>query len=151
MTKYQDLGVGIGAMIFGGVALAMTSDMPVRARFFPRLVTGLIIFFAACVCLASVYRMVSDRKSGISETKVVNKKQVMYKNVFAVLVILSAYYFLFQIVGYIIPTILLIASTALVLGYRNWKVMTITSICIAVVLYLTFTTVFGTRFPGIFF
>jgi len=138
-------------MIIGGAALALTFDMPVRARFFPRLVTGLIIFFAACVCIASIYRIVIDRKSAASEAKGASKKQVMYGNVFAVFVILLAYYFLFQIVGYIIPTILLIASTSLVLGYRNWKVMAITSTCIAVGLYLTFTTLFGTRFPGIFF
>ena len=79
------------------------------------------------------------------------KKNISYKTVALIVVYLFAYYFLFQYVGYVIPTFLMMLATSVTLGYRNWKVLIPTDLLISIGLYLAFTQLFHVRFMGLFF
>ena len=129
----KDCGLGIGAIVLGIAVFVYFQGLPGAAGSYPKLVSAAIVIL------------------GILIPAQKEKKNISYKTVALIVVYLFAYYFLFQYVGYVIPTFLMMLATSVTLGYRNWKVLIPTDLLISIGLYLAFTQLFHVRFMGLFF
>jgi putative tricarboxylic transport membrane protein len=145
MQKQKDLGLGLVSALLGILVFAGAMGMPKGPRFFPQLIGGLIILLGLGMIITAIPALL---RQAVKEKPPV---QFQYRRVLIVIGILAAYYVLFCFAGFTIPTFLLITSTALILGYRNWKVLLLSAVPITVGLYLIFTLIFQVRFPGFFF
>ncbi len=143
--RKKNMIIAISSIIFGIWMYYTASQLKSGPDFWPKIVAAGIIILGAII-LSWVF---TDKKK--EENSSENKGNIKdYFNVIAVVFLLVVYYFAMQIVGYTIPTFFLINGTTFILGYRNLKVTCITSLIITIVLYLSFTHLFGINFPGAF-
>lgn len=148
----KDVGLGIVSLVFGIWMFAMTTQMKSGPAFWPKIVAAGIIILGGIILVMGIMQVCKGKKAGSQAAKAETAKtKPQYGKVLAVVGILVLYFFAFQVVGYTIPTFLLICATSFVLGYRNWKVMIPTALIVSVGLYLSFTQLFGIHFPGMFF
>lgn len=143
----KDIGLGAVSIAFGAWVWYMASALKKGADFWPKIVAGAIILLGLIILIMAVLEVRRGPSAGAKKAKATPQ----YLQVAEVAAVLLGYYAAFQYVGYTIPTFLLIFLTALILGYRNWKVMIPTALIASVGLYLIFTRLFGIRFPGVFF
>ena len=136
----KDCGLGIGAIVLGIAVFVYFQGLPGAAGSYPKLVSAAIVILGILILAAKQ-----------EEPAQKEKKNISYKTVALIVVYLFAYYFLFQYVGYVIPTFLMMLATSVTLGYRNWKVLIPTDLLISIGLYLAFTQLFHVRFMGLFF
>ncbi len=148
VTHKKDMGLGVAAIAFGAWMFAEAMQLKSGPDFWPKVVAAGIILLGA---LIFVMGLMGLRKAPAAKGPAKEKAKPQYIHVAAVMVVLVAYYFAFQTIGYTIPTFLMIGATAYILGYRNWKVLLPTSLLTSIALYLVFTKLFGIRFPGAFF
>lgn len=141
----KDCGLGIGAIVLGIAAFVYFQGLPGAAGSYPKLVSAVIVILGILIVAGSF------RTAKKEEQEQKEKKNISYKTVALIVVYLFAYYFLFQYVGYVIPTFLMMLATSVTLGYRNWKVLIPTDLLISIGLYLAFTQLFHVRFMGLFF
>ena len=141
----KDCGLGIGANVLGIAAFVYFQGLPGAAGSYPKLVSAAIVILGILI-LAGSFKAAKQEEPAQNE-----KKNISYKTVALIVVYLFAYYFLFQYVGYVIPTFLMMLATSVTLGYRNWKVLIPTDLLISIGLYLAFTQLFHVRFMGLFF
>ena len=141
----KDCGLGIGAIVLGIAAFVYFQGLPGAAGSYPKLVSAAIVILGILI-LAGSFKAVPKKESEQQD-----KKKISYKSVALIVVYLFAYYFLFQYVGYVIPTFLMMLATSVTLGYRNWKVLIPTDLLVSIGLYLAFTQLFHVRFMGLFF
>lgn len=141
----KDCGLGIGAIVLGIAAFVYFQGLPGAAGSYPKLVSAAIVILGILI-LAGSFKAVPKK-----EPEQQDKKKISYKSVALIVVYLFAYYFLFQYVGYVIPTFLMMLATSVTLGYRNWKVLIPTDLLVSIGLYLAFTQLFHVRFMGLFF
>lgn len=147
----KDIGLGAIAIAFGAWMFFAASQMKSGPDFWPKIVAAGIIILGAVILAGGLLQMKKQGAWTEAEREKRAKDKAQYLKVLAVVAVLIAYYFAFQYIGYTIPTFLLITATAVILGYRNWKVMIPTALIVSVALYLAFTNLFGIRFPGMFF
>lgn len=145
----KDIGLGAVSTLFGAWVFYSATGMKAGAAFWPKVVGGGIILLGAIILVLALLD-IKKQDSKVQERKK-PKEKPKYGAVAAITAVLFAYYFVFQYVGYTIPTALLIGGSAFLLGYRNLKVLIPTSLAISVGLYLSFSQLFGIRFPGLFF
>lgn len=143
----KDIGLGAVSIAFGAWVWYMAAALKKGADFWPKIVAGSIILLGLIILVMALMEV---RSKGAEDTKK-TKGAPQYLQVLEIIAVLLGYYVAFQYVGYTIPTFLLIFLSALILGYRNWKIMIPTSLIVSVGLYLIFTQLFGIRFPGSFF
>ena len=141
----KDCGLGVGAIVLGIAAFVYFQGLPGAAGSYPKLVSAVIVILGILIVAGSF------RTAKKEEQEQKEKKNISYKTVALIVVYLFAYYFLFQYVGYVIPTFLMMLATSVTLGYRNWKVLIPTDLLISIGLYLAFTQLFHVRFMGLFF
>ena len=141
----KDCGLGIGAIGLGIAVFVYFQGLPGAAGSYPKLVSAAIVILGILI-LAGSFKAAKQEEPAQKE-----KKNISYKTVALIVVYLFAYYFLFQYVGYVIPTFLMMLATSVTLGYRNWKVLIPTDLLISIGLYLAFTQLFHVRFMGLFF
>ena len=141
----KDCGLGIGAIVLGIAAFVYFQGLPGAAGSYPKLVSAAIVILGILILVGS-FKAAKQEEPAQKE-----KKNISYKTVALIVVYLFAYYFLFQYVGYVIPTFLMMLATSVTLGYRNWKVLIPTDLLISIGLYLAFTQLFHVRFMGLFF
>ena len=142
----KDIGLGVVSVAFGAWMFFAATKLKSGAAFWPKLVAAGIILLGVIITVTAIKSVRSKKTAPEKKTSL-----AQYLNVLEVVALLFAYYFGFQIIGYTIPTFLLIAGTALILGYRNWKALIPTAAIVSVCLYLAFTYLFGINFPGVFF
>lgn len=141
----KDCGLGIGAIVLGIAVFVYFQGLPGAAGSYPKLVSAAIVILGILI-LAGSFKAAKQEEPAQKA-----KKNISYKTVALIVVYLFAYYFLFQYVGYVIPTFLMMLATSVTLGYRNWKVLIPTDLLISIGLYLAFTQLFHVRFMGLFF
>ena len=154
MENKKDFGLGMFSIVLGASVVIYTGQMRSGPAFFPRLVGVIIIILGVIIAAQSGLKIKKMRKEETDiagSTKNPQVKPTFPWRVIAITACLFAYYFLFQVVGYTIPTFLMIFATAVILGYRNWKVLIPTGLITSVGLYYAFTSIFHINFPGIFF
>lgn len=148
----KDSILGVVSIAFGAWVYYIASTLKKKAAFWPKIVAAGIIILGVIIlvnALLELRRQASGKQQAPAKKEKTAKPQ--YIKVAAIVAILFIYYFMFQYFSYTIATALLIFSTSVVLGYRNWKVLIPTSVIVSVVLYTAFTYLFNIHFPGIFF
>ncbi len=144
--RKKNMIVGISSVAFGIWMYYIAAQLRSGPDFWPKIVASGIIILGAIILSSEFTEKKSTDNSKDSKGDIKE-----YLNVIAVVVLLLLYYVSMQIVGYTIPTFLLITCTTYILGYRNLKVTCIVAFVITLTLYLSFTHLFGINFPGVFF
>lgn len=154
--KKSDFTLGGLSVVLGGWILYMTTTMKAKAAFWPKIVAYGIILMGAIIVIQALLAFTKQRKKEkaagqAKEATQAPKAGANIGRVVMIIALLAAYYFGFQYFSYVVSTIVLIAGTSVILGYRNWKVLLPTAVIISITLYLAFSNLFHIHFPGIFF
>lgn len=145
----KDLGLGIGAFILGVALFLYFNSIPSGSAFYPRMICVAIMILGCMIAGSAITGAKKEAEQAEAPEK--KKEAAAYPVVAIIVGYLLGYYFLFQILGYTIPTFLLVTLTSATLGYRKWKVLIPSAAIVSIGLYLVFTQLFNIRFPGIFF
>ena len=148
----KDTGLGVVSLGFGAWVFFMSTTLKGEAAFWPKLVAIAIMIVGAVILGTGVVGLMRERAaSGTAQVAKKPHAKPHYIKVAAVVALMIVYLIAFQLIGYTIPTFLLISGTALILGYRNWKILIPTALVVSVGLYLIFSKLFGINFPGVFY
>jgi signal transduction histidine kinase len=139
--KLTELCVPAFFLLLAGWILYNCSKMGGEEATFPRMVGVFILIVAA-------YEFFFDLKR--KDIKPVFQNSNLLKVIETVL-ILFAYIFLLNHIGYIVDTIILSALIMYLLGYRNHKMMAVISIALTMVVFLMFKVLLRVPLPMLFF
>jgi putative tricarboxylic transport membrane protein len=136
-----------------GVAWWMSARFPVDARFFPRMVLGLLgvlsVVWLARTFVTGGSRFAAPVAEG--ETGEVEPFFIHAGYFVAAITMLTAYVLLVGQIGYFSSTILFIPAMALALGYRRPLGILLTTGAFVGMIYLIFVVMFRRRLPTEFF
>ena len=145
----KDLGVGVASLAFGAWIYYVSGSLKVKSAFWPKLIAGAIVLLGIVILAVSILELIKDKKTGAKDKPA--KAKPDYIRVALISALLFAYYFGFQYFSYTISTFLLILSTSVILGYKNWKVLLPSSLLVSIGLYIAFSQFLGTHFTAMFF
>ena len=145
----KDLGVGVASLAFGAWIYYMSGSLKAKSAFWPKLIAGAIVLLGVVIVVFSILELMKDKKTGAKDKPA--KAKPDYLRVALITALLFAYYFGFQYFSYTISTFLLILSTSVILGYKNWKVLLPSSLLVSIGLYIAFSQFLGTHFTAMFF
>lgn len=159
--KEKDMGLGIVSIALGITVFFASGSFPGVVKFFPRVVAIAVAILGALIFIDGLRTKMADGtkkpsesmqnvqpENGAEPSKSDEPKEaISYGRVALIAVLLFAYYFAIQYVGYLVSTFLLIGIGAYILCYKNYKVMLIVSATVTGSLYALFTQVFKIRFP----
>lgn len=137
----RNMILSIVSIITGAITIILTLAMPPKVAYFPKLAALMLIALGVLLLILSI------RGGGVDKKLIPSN----WKNVLAIISMLFVYYFLYNILGYVICMFILMVSTMYILGYRKRKTMTLISAVTSGVLYLLFSLVFNVDFPTIIF
>ncbi len=130
------LFLGVGAAI-GGIRLHLGSVTEPQPGFFPFL-AAIILAFLSLILLLQTWAKNRD------ETKV-------FGNLWAPSIIvigLAVYVLIFNVVGFLIATVILSATVLWVLDTKPWWILTIVSLIFSIGSYILFDRLLGMQLPG---
>lgn len=145
----KDLGVGVASLAFGAWIYYVSGSLKAKSAFWPKLIAGVIVLLGIVILAVSILELIKDKKTGAKDKPA--KAKPDYIRVALISALLLAYYFGFQYFSYTISTFLLILSTSVILGYKNWKVLLPSSLLVSIGLYIAFSQFLGTHFTAMFF
>ncbi len=145
----KDLGVGVASLAFGAWIYYVSGSLKAKSAFWPKLIAGAIVLLGIVILAVSILELIKDKKTGAKDKPA--KAKPDYIRVALISALLLAYYFGFQYFSYTISTFLLILSTSVILGYKNWKVLLPSSLLVSIGLYIAFSQFLGTHFTAMFF
>ena len=145
----MDLGVGVASLAFGAWIYYVSGSLKAKSAFWPKLIAGAIVLLSIVILAVSILELIKDKKTGAKDKPA--KAKPDYIRVALISALLFAYYFGFQYFSYTISTFLLILSTSVILGYKNWKVLLPSSLLVSIGLYIAFSQFLGTHFTAMFF
>lgn len=145
----KDLGVGVASLAFGAWIYYVSGSLKAKSAFWPKLIAGAIVLLGIVILAVSILELIKDKKTGAKDKTA--KAKPDYIRVALISALLFAYYFGFQYFSYTISTFLLILSTSVILGYKNWKVLLPSSLLVSIGLYIAFSQFLGTHFTAMFF
>ena len=145
----KDLGVGVASLAFGAWIYYVSGSLKAKSAFWPKLIAGAIVLLGIVILAVSILELIKDKKTGAKDKPA--KAKPDYIRVALINALLLAYYFGFQYFSYTISTFLLILSTSVILGYKNWKVLLPSSLLVSIGLYIAFSQFLGTHFTAMFF
>lgn len=145
----KDLGVGVASLAFGAWIYYVSGSLKAKSAFWPKLIAGAIVLLGIVILVVSILELMKDKKTGAKDKPA--KAKPDYLRVALITALLFAYYFGFQYFSYTISTFLLILSTSVILGYKNWKVLLPSSLLVSIGLYIAFSQFLGTHFTAMFF
>lgn len=145
----KDLGVGVASLAFGAWIYYVSGSLKAKSAFWPKLTAGAIVLLGIVILAVSILELIKDKKTGAKDKPA--KAKPDYIRVALISALLLAYYFGFQYFSYTISTFLLILSTSVILGYKNWKVLLPSSLLVSIGLYIAFSQFLGTHFTAMFF
>ena len=145
----KDFGVGVASLAFGAWIYYMSGSLKAKSAFWPKLIAGAIVLLGVVIVVFSILELMKDKKTGAKDKSA--KAKPDYLRVALITALLFAYYFGFQYFSYTISTFLLILSTSVILGYKNWKVLLPSSLLVSIGLYIAFSQFLGTHFTAMFF
>ena len=145
----KDLGVGVASLAFGAWIYYVSGSLKAKSAFWPKLIAGAIVLLGIEILAVSILELIKDKKTGAKDKPA--KAKPDYIRVALISALLLAYYFGFQYFSYTISTFLLILSTSVILGYKNWKVLLPSSLLVSIGLYIAFSQFLGTHFTAMFF
>lgn len=145
----KDLGVGVASLAFGAWIYYVSGSLKAKSAFWPKLIAGAIVLLGIVILAVSILELIKDKKTGAKDKPA--KAKPDYLRVALITALLFAYYFGFQYFSYTISTFLLILSTSVILGYKNWKVLLPSSLLVSIGLYIAFSQFLGTHFTAMFF
>lgn len=139
----NDVIFSIFTIILGVIIIVLTKNMPRGASIFPLMIGGLLILLGL-ILLGTTIRAKYPVK-GISNVKIPFIELALF------IILLVLFYFVFERIGYIIATALVIFLTTILSNYKKYKVSAITSIVISVAMFFIFAELFGVMLPSILF
>ena len=145
----KDLGVGVASLAIGAWIYYVSGSLKAKSAFWPKLIAGAIVLLGIVILAVSILELIKDKKTGAKDKPA--KAKPDYIRVALISALLLAYYFGFQYFSYTISTFLLILSTSVILGYKNWKVLLPSSLLVSIGLYIAFSQFLGTHFTAMFF
>ena len=145
----KDLGVGVASLAFGAWIYYVSGSLKAKSAFWPKLIAGAIVLLGIVILAVSILELIKDKKTGAKDKPA--KAKPDYIRVALISALLFAYYFGFQYFSYTLSTFLLILSTSVILGYKNWKVLLPSSLLVSIGLYIAFSQFLGTHFTAMFF
>lgn len=133
--KKPDVVLALLLILLSAGVYALSAPMPKLAAAFPRFLSVLLIV------LSLILLMTSLRSADTA------KLSINWRPVGTVVLVMVAYYYMLRYLGYIVSTIALTSSLYYVLGYRDKRVLILTSLGISIGLYLLFGLAFGVPLP----
>lgn len=149
--RKKDVGLGIFFVLFGAWVYAIAAQLRSGPDFWPKIVAVCISVMGVAIMLNGIFHITESNKRQNTEPKETGVEIQNNIRVVLLVAILIVFFYLFQLIGYMISTFLLFCGTSFVLGYRNWKVLIPTAVCLSVGLYMFFVNLLGVRFPGTIF
>ena len=147
--KKNDFALGIFSVLFGLAIYISAKRMPDSAGTFPKLSAMFLICLGILLIVSFLYAL---KKGKLTDNVKDTANKISYKKVIIILVFFISYIFVFEFLGYIIPTLFLMIGVIFVTGYKNIKINFITSLSVTLMLYLIFRFLFQVNFPnGLFY
>ena len=137
--------IALGAFLYAGT-------FPSDAAYFPKLISAFIILFSAVLLLRAIikHRKISKEATEEDDAKKTSQKNssVLPWRPALVSLLLIVYCLVFETVGFIIPTILLIGGIIFLFGSRKWVNIVLVSVITTVSLYVVFRFLLNVNFPS---
>lgn len=147
--KKSDLVLGIITVILGIIIIVSTGEMNATIAAFPKISAYLLIIIGTLLILNFANAL---RKNNLVTKKTEKTDISSYFKVVSIVAMFIAYMYVLEVLGFIIPTCILMLGVIYLAGYKNLKVNIITSVCITLGLFLIFKFLFQVQFPkGLFF
>ncbi|MBW1995308.1 MAG: tripartite tricarboxylate transporter TctB family protein, partial [Deltaproteobacteria bacterium] len=156
--KRAEYIISIGLCVFGIFIFILTNTIPlmvavekssvVNARFFPKLMSLLLIILSIVMALENYYQKPTTKQENGSDKDGRNTKDKTARLRLLVLGILCLFYFIsFQPLGFLLSSALFMAGFTLILGSRKWYFILSISIVSPLCIYLLFKTLLGAPLP----
>jgi len=150
MKSHVDFLVGIAFVVIGAVYYLLSftqtrgvSDWSLSPGFFPRLASGFIVGLGI---LLGVLSLLSPIKRTASASEKARKRVMLY--VILTIIIMLAYVFLMQWLGFILATILTSAGMMIFLGSRRWFWIIAISVTFPLFIYFFALKIMFVLFPA---
>jgi putative tricarboxylic transport membrane protein len=131
------VGIGVG---IESIRLKLGTPLTPQPGFFPFIGSVLLIGLAVILLVQGLRRRDGSAQSSGEVVGELRRPLVL-------IVSLCVYTAALKYVGYVLPTMVLVAVILRVLGVMSWKVLTVTSLGLSVVAYLLFGRVLGIDLP----
>jgi len=118
----------------------------VKSAFFP-LMLSFLLFFLSLFLLVDLQIKKKQNQKQNKKNNITNELRINWNALVFILIIFFSYRYFLEILGYILPTIFLTASTMWISGYKNKYIILIFSLLLSIGLYLSFTVIFKVPFP----
>jgi membrane-associated HD superfamily phosphohydrolase len=121
-----------------------TGKMNDTVAAFPKLSAYLLIIIGALLVINFASAM---KRNKLKQKKIEKIEYSSYIRVSIIIAMFVIYMYIIEVLGFIIPTFILMAGIIRLVGYTNIKINIITSLCITLGLFLIFKYFFQVHFP----
>jgi putative tricarboxylic transport membrane protein len=153
-TKYE-FHIALLLVLVGFFVLLTSNTIPlmvavekssvINARFFPKLMGGLLILLSIGMAVENYFRISTGQSKPSDEDK--KKRKGDLARLGAVALICLLYYLLFQPLGFLLSSLLFMLGFLTFLGVRKWHVILPLSVLVPLCVYLLFKTILGAPLP----
>lgn len=110
-----------------------------EARVYPLIVLSLILFFNTLLLIITIKKSRKMTAEEIAEHNSVHWDEIRFP--LFIFLVIAAYIVLFDLIGYFIPTAIMMVALMLILKVRNWKIIVFVPAGILALIYLLFVIV----------
>ena len=157
MTRKEEFLVSAVLCAFGIFVLLWSSTIPlmvavekgsvVNARFFPKLMSSLLILLSIVMALeAHLKRYSQTAEEGVESDSKVSQREKWYRWT-SLAIICLVFYFLFQPLGFLLSSFLFMLAFLIFLGTRKWYALVILSSLVPLCIYILFKIILGAPLP----
>jgi len=153
-TKYE-FHIALLLVLVGFFVLLTSNTIPlmvavekssvINARFFPKLMGGILILLSIGMAVENYFRKSTGRSKASDEDR--KKLKGEWARLSAVATICLLYYLLFQPLGFLLSSLLFMLGFLTFLGVRKWHVILPLSVLVPLCVYLLFKTILGAPLP----
>ena len=153
-TKYE-FHIALLLVLVGFFVLLTSNTIPlmvavekssvINARFFPKLMGGILILLSIGMVVENYFRKSTGRSKASDEDR--KKLKGEWARLSAVAIICLLYYLLFQPLGFLLSSLLFMLGFLTFLGVRKWHVILPLSVLVPLCVYLLFKTILGAPLP----
>lgn len=146
---HHDVYAGIVILAVSIYFLVQAREFPERAALFPNLILGLFIFFAILLLINGVRKMALQKRD--LDVPAADEEErltiSMIKMPILILVVVTAYVFLINVLGFFVSTALFMVGILYMLQLRSLKMYLLTIIFTLLFIYLLFVKLLHVFLP----
>lgn len=143
------------ALMLIWVIPAYVPSMPYDVGLEPSVMPSLASYLIMCMSIILIAQSIRANNNALREIAPEIKRQLSdvqniktVKNVLMILAICLAYYFLFNLIGFYLASLIIIPTLAIAFGWRKWLSLALTSVVVTTITYYCFTTFLNVSLKG---